>query len=186
MKQLFDFIEKFTPINTEIKNTLNSIVKFEEYSKKDVILKSGDYCKKVWFVNSGMVRKYFLNDGKEITTWIHTENQMFTSLNSYFRMLPTDEYFVAEENTILLSITESDSMKLNKFTEMQKFTKALIETEFSAIDCISKKFNLLSAKEKYLLLSKEAPEIIKRAKLGHIASIMGITQETLSRIRKKS
>lgn len=184
MIQLFNFIEKYVPINPEIRNTLELVVKREEYSKNNYILKAGDFCKKVWFVESGMVRKFFLNDGQEITTWIHVENQMITSLNSYFNNTPTDEYFIAAENSTLLSITAEQSTKLNQYPEMQKFSRVLVETEFSAIDCISKKFHLLSAKEKYKLLCNEAPEVIKRANLGHIASIMGITQETLSRIRK--
>lgn len=184
MNQLFRFIEKYTGLSKNARETLQELVCQEEYKKNEYLLSAGDYCKKVWFLKSGMVRKYFLDNGKEITTWIHTEDQMFTSLNSYFRGLPSDEFFVASENTALLSISLENSKKLEQFPEMVKFSKIHLETEISAIDCISKRFNLLSARKKYELLSREAPEIIKRAQLGHIASIMGVTQETLSRIRK--
>ena len=57
--------------------------------------------------------------------------------------------------------------------------------QFVKIDTNTREFSLMSAKEKYEYLKQISPEMIKRAKLGHIASLMGITQETLSRIRKK-
>ena len=132
-----------------------------------------------------MVRKYYVADGKEITTWIHTENDMFTSLQSYAQNLPSDEFIQACEATEVIGLSKLNSEKLATYPQFMVFGNALMEREFVNIDKHTKALNQRDAKGKYNYLMEIAPEMIKRAKLGHIASIIGVTQETLSRIRKR-
>lgn len=186
MEQLINFINKFTPLDNEVINELEKRVEFETFTKNTFILKEGAKANKVWFITSGLVRKFYIEDGKEITTWIHSENEMFTSMHSYFNQKPSGEYLQAIENTELISLSYLNSQELSKYPQMQIFGNNLITKQFACIDEFSKKFSLMNAKEKYDALSEVAPQIIKRAKLGYIASIMGISQETLSRIRSKN
>jgi CRP-like cAMP-binding protein len=131
-----------------------------------------------------MVRKFHLSNGKEITAWIHTENDIFTSLQSYAQNCASDEFLQACEDTKVVSITKSNSEKLAKHAQFMVFTNALMEREFVNIDRHTKALNQRDARGKYAYLSEIAPEIIIRAKIGHIASIIGVSRETLSRIRK--
>lgn len=131
-----------------------------------------------------MVRKYHLSHGKEITVWIHTENETFTSLQSYAQNTLSDEYLQVCEDTEVISITKSNSEKLAHFSQITTFVNLMMGREFANIDKHSKELNQRDAKGKYEYLKEIAPEVIKRAKLGHIASLLGISQETLSRIRK--
>ncbi len=139
---------------------------------------------KIWFLEKGMVRKFHLHEDKEITSWIHTENETFTSLQSYAQNTPSDEYLQACEATSVISITRANSEKLAQISQFVIFSNALMEKEFVNIDRHSRELNIRDAKGKYEYLREIAPEIIKRAQIGHIASILGISRETLSRIRK--
>ncbi|HEX2919785.1 MAG TPA: cyclic nucleotide-binding domain-containing protein [Bacteroidales bacterium] len=185
MQQLIDFINRYTDLDTESIQALKRNVEFETFSRNQFILNEGRTCNKVWFIKSGMVRKFHLFNGKEITTWIHLENEMFTSLGSYINSIPATEYFQACENTALISITKENSLKLSAFPQLAQFSNNLLGDQLAKIDIMSAKFKTMTAAEKYKLLLSLSPELFKRAKLGYLASVMGITQETLSRIRKQ-
>jgi CRP-like cAMP-binding protein len=183
MQKLIDYIEQFVKLDSEAIKALKSLAEIETYKKNQYILEQGQRCNKIWFIKSGMVRKFHLCDGKEITAWIHTENDTFTSLQSYAQNNQSDEYLQACENTEVISITKQNSEKLAKYSQFMIFTNALMEREFVNIDMHTKAMNQRDAKGKYEYLREIAPEIIKRAKIGHIASIIGVSRETLSRIR---
>ncbi len=184
VKQLIDYIERFVKLDSDAVTGLNDFAKIEIYTKNEHILEQGQRCNKIWFIKSGMVRKYYIHNGKEITTWIHTENETFTSLQSYAQNILSEEYLQATENTEVISITKANSEKLAQFPQIMIFVNAMMGKEFSNIDKHTRELNQRDAKGKYEYLQQISPEIIKRAKLGYIASILGISQETLSRIRK--
>lgn len=185
MQKLIDYIEKIVKLDSDAISALGKLAEIETFSKNQYILEAGQRCNKIWFLKSGMVRKFHIHDGKEITLWIHTENDTFTSLQSYSQRIPANEYLQACENTEVIGITRQNSEKLAQFPQFVIFSNAIMEREFVNIDIHTRELNQKDAKGKYEYLRKIAPEITKRAKLGHIASLLGITQETLSRIRKE-
>jgi CRP-like cAMP-binding protein len=184
MQQLIEYIEEFVKLDSEAIAGLKKFANIEVYSKNQHILEQGQRCNKIWFIKSGMVRKYYIHDGKEVTVWIHAENETFTSLQSYAQNILSEEYLQAIENTEVISITKTNSEKLAQFPQIMTFVNAMMGKEFANIDKHSKELSQRDAKGKYEYLREIAPEIIKRAKIGHIASIIGVSRETLSRIRK--
>lgn len=184
MQQLIDYIEQFVKLDSEAIQALENLAEIETYKKNQHILEQGQHCNKIWFLEKGMVRKYHILDGKEITVWIHTENDTFTSLQSYAQNIPSVEFLQACETTEVISISKSNSEKLARVPQFMIFSNELMRREFANIDKHTKALNSKDAKGKYEYLREIAPEMIKRGKLGHIASIIGVTQETLSRIRK--
>lgn len=184
MQSLFDYIERYVTLDPEAADALEQLATKEQYGKNQYILEPGQRCNRIWFLQQGMVRKYHLHDGKEITTWIHTENETFTSLQSFSQNSPTNEFLQACEETTVISITKKNSEKLARFPAILTFTNAMMEEAFVNMDRHTKALNQLDAKSRYNYLRSIAPEMVNRAKLGHIASIIGVTQETLSRIRK--
>jgi CRP-like cAMP-binding protein len=184
MQQLIDYIERFVRLDAEAILALENLAEIETYKKNQLILEQGQRCNKIWFLKKGMVRKFHICNGKEITTWIHSENDTFTSLQSYAQATPSDEFLQACEETEVISITKSNSERLAKFPQIMIFSNVLMEREFVNVDKHTKALNQRDAKGKYEYLREIAPEMVRRAKLGHIASIIGVTQETMSRIRK--
>lgn len=185
MDLMLNYIKSFTALNKEAEHAVISLSKYAKFKKNEFLVKEGQFCNHLWYLKSGMVRKYYLNDSEEVTVWIHCENEILTSLDAYMHQGPSSEYLQACEDSELIAVSRTASERLGHFPELEVFAKKLIEDQISQIDGISRYFNRMSAKEKYETLRKIAPEMIKRAKLGHIASIMGVTQETLSRVRRK-
>lgn len=184
MDALINYIESIVRLSPEAINELLLRAEKEQVKRQAFILEAGQRCHKIWFLVRGMVRKYYLHNGKEITTWIHTENETFTSLQSYAQRIPAPEYLQACEDSVIIGITRSHSEKLIQFPEFVTFSNTLMEQEFAKIDRHTRELNARDARGKYQYLCQIAPELAKRAKLGHIASILGVSQETLSRIRK--
>lgn len=184
MQQLIDQIEGYVKLDPDTVDGLKEYAQIEVYNKNEHILEQGQRCNKIWFIKSGMVRKYYIHNGKELTVWIHTENETFTSLQSYAQNIQSEEYLQAIEPVEVISITKSNSQKLARFPQIMAYVNAMMGKEFANIDKHSKELSQRDARGKYEYLQAISPEIIKRAKLGYIASILGISQETLSRIRK--
>lgn len=184
MQQLIDYIKTFVELDPAAIAALENLAEIETYTKKQYILQPGQRCNKIWYLKKGMVRKFHFADGNEITTWIHTENDTFTSLQSYAQNTPSDEYLQTCEDTVVIGITKTNSEKLAVHPAFTVFSNTLMQREFVNIDKHTKALNQRDAKGKYEYLKLIAPEIIKRAQIGHIASIIGVSRETLSRIRK--
>ncbi|HPR31886.1 MAG TPA: Crp/Fnr family transcriptional regulator, partial [Prolixibacteraceae bacterium] len=177
-------IEQFVQLDSEAILALENLAEKEYYKKDQHILLQGQRCQKIWFLKRGMVRKYHLFDGKEVTSWIHVEKDILTSLQSYAQNIPADEFLQACEETELIGISKANSEKLALFPQFVEFTNALMEREFVNIDRHTRALNQRDAKGKYEYLREIVPEVIKRAKIGHIASIIGVSRETLSRVRR--
>jgi CRP-like cAMP-binding protein len=184
MDQLINYIEKLVKLNDKAIKALYELADEEFFKKNQYILRQDERCDRIWFIKKGMVRKFHLRDGKEITTWIHTENDTFTSLTSYAGEVGADEFIQACEDTTTISITKNNSKKLAGIEAFSEFSNKMMAREFAKIDFHTKILNSKDARGRYNYLGEIAPEMIKRAKLGHIASIIGVSQETLSRIRK--
>ncbi|WP_321345070.1 Crp/Fnr family transcriptional regulator [uncultured Draconibacterium sp.] len=185
MYQLNNKIDCIEKQNNKIIQQLNRIALPENYLKNQHLLEYGQRCHKLWYLKSGMIRRYCIQDGKEITLWLYTENEIFTELQSFSRLVPSKEYIQACENSEVISISRNDYLNLRQNPEMWQFCVLLIENMFVDINQHMRNMHTKDARAKYEYLRDNAPEIIKRAKLGHIASMLGISQETLSRIRKR-
>lgn len=184
MQTLIDYIERFVKLDVDAVEALKNLAEKESVKKNQFILEQGQKCDKIWFLKKGMVRKFHLYDGEEKTTWIHVENETFSSLQSYAGNTPAEEYLQACEDCELISITKNNSEKLATYPQIVAFVNAMMGKEFANIDKNTKAMNQRDAKGKYDYLREISPEIVKRAKLKDIASIMGVSRETLSRIRR--
>lgn len=145
MEQLINLMERYTPVSQELRDALERYVIKENVAKNDFILRVGQTCNRVWFLNKGMIRKFYLDGkGNEITVWIHFENEPITSLNSFFRQVPSVEYLQACEKSELLSLNYTDSRELSRFPQMEIFNQRHLQ-QFAYIDEVSKQFSLLDA-----------------------------------------
>ena len=186
MQELINFIKKYTALDNAAEKAVTDAAKPEYFQKNEFLLKPGRYCHKIWFIKSGLIRRFYLHKNKEVTIWIYYENQWVTSPQSFFQNEPSSEYLQACENCKLIGISQQANQKLMQYPAIQKFSKLHLQEMLACTEKLAQEFNPLSAGEKYQYLFDHASPIMKRAKLGHIASLMGVSQETLSRIRAKS
>ncbi len=137
-----------------------------------------------YFIKKGLVRIYYLKDGKEITDNFSAENEWITSIYSFLQNIPDHFHIQTLEPTEALKISLDDLEECFKdFPEMERFGRMLISTYFleQSERIIMLQFN--SAKERYQFFERTSKNKLTRVPLGMLASHLGMTQETLSRVR---
>ena len=157
----------------------------DEFRKGHFLYRQGEICQHIYYIEKGLARDYYLTEGgKEITQWFFADNNFLTAVDSFYLHKPTLVYCELLEDSVVYSLKYSEmEAMLNENHEMARFA---FHTVFELARMLSSYISAMkfqSAEERYNALMKEYPRIFQRAKLGHIASFLGITQETLSRIR---
>lgn len=183
MNKLLEFINSFQVLDKETEEAIRGCFKEESFEKNEYIISKGDICSKLYYIESGLVRRFFYNDGEDVTEWIYTDHQFITSLSSYFEQKPSIELFQACEKTKVFSLSYNDEQNLLKYPLFTMFYFKLLRLYLSKLNEFHHLYKSMNAQEKYLYLLDSFPQIIARAKVKDIASLIGVSKETLSRIR---
>lgn len=170
---LHDFLEDFA-----------KIAKIEIVSAKKMLHQEGKICNSFYFIQSGALRVFYFKDGKDITAHFGFEGNGVTAVDSFVQRNSSRYNIEAIEETNLIIIQHSDwyNLLLEK-PQYEKYARIFLEQVYIELAERIEHLVFQSAKERYDNLLNQFPEIINRVSLGHIASYLGITQETLSRIR---
>lgn len=161
---------------------------FEEVRipKKSSIIRPGDETDRVHFVVRGIVRIYYEKENKEITNWFISEGRFFAPVYHLFTGKANPNYYEALEETITISASYREMEKLYaRHHSLEHIGRKLVELYYA--DFLRQSYNVLSlsADERYLNFLKNSPELMSRVPLRFIASYLGLTQETLSRLRAR-
>jgi len=158
----------------------------QELEKGHLLVKAGRVTHRIFFIQEGSARAFYDHDGKEVTAWFYREGLLTTSWTSFFTQTPSHESVELNEDSIIASLTHDQLHQLyQQYPKLQEFGRVMVEDQLVFLDYFYKGFMFMTAKEKYDLLLQVFPDVTQRVNLGHIASFLGISQETLSRIRKK-
>lgn len=186
MSHITNYIKQYINLSEAAELEINNSLLEQNVKKGTVLLEEGKTSNRIYFLKKGTLRGYYYFKGKDITHWVYVEESMVTSWHSFIRQDPAEDYLEATEPALLESLTYEQLNSLySKYPELERFGRIIIEDQIALIDQFYKGFYFLSAKEKYQALIAVFPSVIQRANLGHIASMLGISQETLSRIRGK-
>lgn len=183
MIELIKVINSFQELDSETKKAIEKYFVLEKVKKDEFIVEEGKICRKVYFIESGSIRRFCREEGREVTKWIYTDNQFVTSLSSFFEQKPSFESFQACDETTLYSLSYSDELILLEYPLFLKFHIKQLRLYLSKINEFHHVFRQMNAQEKYSYLLESFPQIILKSKMKHIASLIGVSQETLSRIR---
>ncbi|MFV0267198.1 MAG: acyl-ACP--UDP-N-acetylglucosamine O-acyltransferase [Draconibacterium sp.] len=183
MTDLLQFIHHFQTLDAKTEEAIQNCFIKEFFPKNEFLLKKGQVCKKIQFISSGLVRRFYLADEIESTKWLYHDRHWSASMASYFNQQPSCEYFQACEDTTVYSLSYPDEQALLKYPLFLNFHVQFLRRSIASFDEFHFIFGQLPAREKYLYLLEKFPLIIQRAKLKHIASLLNISQEALSRIR---
>lgn len=158
----------------------------ENISKDTMLIEQGEISKKLYFVEKGMGRSYYLKeDGKEVTQWFFGVGKFMSSVDSFFQQSPSLYYLETLEDSILYSISkENIDLLFSKYHKMEQFGRLVSIEMLTKVVNKLKAIQFQTARERYDYMLAEFPNIAYRVPLGHIASYLGMTQETLSRIRR--
>ena len=182
--KFLDFIQGYVRISPEIATDIEALAEIEQFEKSHQLLKDGQVCHKLYFLTEGTARTFYFLDGKDVTSWIYRDGYMITSWHSFLASKPSFEFIEALEPSIFISLTYNNLQKLyHQHPKLERWGRMIAEEQLTSLDHFYKGFMFASAKKRYQLLLDYFPDVTMRANLGHIASLLGISQETLSRIR---
>ncbi len=155
-----------------------------EFAKDEPVIKQGQYVKDYFFIENGGVRLVVDTPKKEVTAWIIFENNFISNLKSIRKNSPSDFRIMTLEKSNIYRIRAKQMDELcDKFPKWRTFKNIILEDEFLKVVKTLISFQTLDAEERYLQLIQES-DLIKRAPLNQVASYLGITPNSLSRIRK--
>ncbi len=167
-----------------MKSELANRISFKSFKKGELIHDAHTICTKSYFIQKGLLRTYFIKNGKEISEYFPAEGEWSNSPRS-FRTRELDVYYIdAIEDTDTFCLKVNDLMYLfENFPEMERYARLSMGTVFGHFMERITSMRFTTAKEKHLHFIETYHDIYYRIPLGMIASYLGITQETLSRIR---
>ena len=178
--------ENFGQLTTEELALINSYFQEEKLCKNQYFTESGKICNKLSIIKSGILRVYALSDKKEITQWISTKNSFITEMTGFFFNQPNRWSIQAFSDTELLTITKTNYQKLcNDFPKWNEIERQFIVKCFAMIEDRIFSHLSMTAEERYLMYFEQNRALFNQVPLHYIASVLGMTPETFSRIRKR-
>jgi CRP-like cAMP-binding protein len=173
-------------LDCETQNALQEISSTKQFRKGELLLRQDETCNKSYLIKSGIARKYYLNDGKEITTELYFENDLAISFDSYTLQQPSRE-FIQALTDVTVSIVHYQAFQeaKKKFPKLLELDLMLAEYYGMWVENRLFQFHTMSATERYLDILTKSPHIVQSIPLTFLASYLGISLETLSRIRAK-
>lgn len=186
MQQLFSHIKTYSPLSNEAQRALEDHFEQLVLPKAEVLLSEGKICRHLYFIQHGGVRGFYNLDGKEVTHWFGFENDFVTSFHSYITGGPAVENIQAIEGSVCWSISKHTLEALfDRYAEIERMVRVIQERYYIRLEERFVNAHFKTAAERYENLLQRSPHIIERVSLGHVASYLGISQETLSRIRSR-
>lgn len=187
MQALLSVFNSIYPLSDDLKNAIVKESEIIQVKKKTRLLNAGEKSNTIYFINSGAARVFYLDqEGTEITSWFLFENELLISVYSFFTGLPGFEYLETLEDCTLVTLKREKLNKLyEQYLEFNFIGRKLTEYYYIRNEKQANDLRMLTAKQRYEQLITNNPKLLNRVSLGHIASYLGISQETLSRIRKQ-
>lgn len=179
----FSSYATFTP--EEEKTILNSMIVLT-FKKGDIVIKEGDVDNTTFFVVKGLLRQYKMVDGDDLTIDFFSENEWFISLNSFNGDKKANYFLTCLEDTELITGNEESAQALFKvFPRFETISRAVMENTFAKKQALLQAFQTDSPAQRYENFIKHKPDMLQRIPQYYIASYLGLTPESLSRIRKR-
>lgn len=185
-EELLKYALQFTDLSDEEKQAVMEEIPVETFKKGTILLREGEVSTTCFFILKGCVRKYSFIDGEEKTTAFYTENEAVVSFNSYTRQIPADHYFVCvEDTTTVVGYREREAEMYTRFPKFESLSRMFMSQDLGKAQEAMTVFITSSAEERYSYLLQNRPDLLQRVPQHQIASYLGITPESLSRIRKR-
>ncbi len=184
MEQLFTYFRKFNSLSKEAEEAIAEISDSITVKKNTDLQSIGHTCKTIYFIKKGVARIYYLKDGIDITENFFFENDIIARVESLLTGNPSRKAIQILEDATIISINANALFQLyDHFPEIERLFRKIFEAAY--VDTVNRieGMQFHTAEERYKALLNEAPDVLKRVPLKYVASYLGITQVSLSRIR---
>ena len=188
MQQLLsEDINQFSAMSPACQELLFEGVEAEYLHKGKTLLKEGQVCRNIYFIEHGQLRTFYNKNGREINVNFSFENNFTTNLKSFLTATPSDYYIKANEPTTVWIFNKDHLEYLyGKSCEIESFGRKLLEKLLIKNVEHGNLFKIYTPAERYHYIEKYYPELLQRVSLSQLSSYLGISRETISRIRRST
>lgn len=185
-QNLIQFINQLVSFTDEEIQDIQHLFVEKTLKKGEFWVKEGEFNSDILFLNKGMLRSYFVKREVEKTFDLVIENQILTATESYASGLPSTDFIQAVEDTYLSVITK-DNLEIlySKSFKWERVGRIIIEYYTIEKEIRIRSFISETAQERYERLTKDQPELMQRTPQIYLANFLGITPQSLSRLRRK-
>ena len=187
MEALLTRLRAIYPLSDACLRAVQQLMRREQLPARHVLLAPGQVAGRIYFVESGLARGYYLHEGREANTWFMREGDFIISIVSFLTRTASQEFIELLEPAVLHSISHSQLQQLYlDFPEFNYVGRVLTEHYYVLSEQRTQQLRLLRADQRYAQLLHSFPDVLQRVPLKHLASYLGVTPETISRIRAQA
>ncbi|KGF53125.1 Crp/Fnr family transcriptional regulator [Prevotella amnii] len=182
-----ELARKYSTMTHEELNVLENILEPMRFAKGQMILKEGEVCKNIYYIEQGLIRQFYFKKGKQITEHLGEDHTIFMCIESLFKEEPTSLQVEALEPTIIYAIPKFrlEQVALHN-VNIQILYRKILEESLITSQIHADLVRFETAQDRYKRFCKLCPQVILRAPLVYIASYLQMTPETLSRVRSST
>ena len=179
-----ELARKYSTMTHEELDTLESILVPMKFAKGEMILKEGEVCENIYYIEHGLVRQFYFKNGKQITEHLGEDRTIFMCIESLFREEATKLQVEAIEPTTVYALPKQrlEQVALHN-VNIQILYRKILEESLIISQVHADLVRFETAQDRYKKMCKLSPQVILRAPLVYIASYLQMTPETLSRLR---
>ncbi|KAA0770038.1 Crp/Fnr family transcriptional regulator [Bacillus sp. AR2-1] len=181
------YMQNLTTLSEEEQHMILSELQIEEYKKGTVLLRQGDVPSKCYFVLKGCIRQYCIDEtGKEVTSNFYTEEQAIANFNHHKQDKSSPHTLTClEDCLVVVGDLHSEKDMYKKYSQLEEMTRQMIEYHFGEVQEELSLFIASTPEERYKSLLQKRTHLINRVPQYQLSSYLGITPESLSRIKKR-
>lgn len=184
--KLLNYFSRIMPLSEEEVEAIDETMHVQHYEKGTVLLKPGQISSEAYFVLEGLVRQYYLIDGVEKTSDFFSDEQWVVSLNNIHPTNPSTHYLeCCTDCSLVVGNSRKGEDLYKKFQNLATISRKLMERVFTDQQQKMEAFTINTPMLRYQNLLKSRPDLFQRIPQYQIASYIGITPESLSRIKKR-
>jgi len=184
MEQLIQWLCAFHPLSPECQDDLRRIVRHRKVRKNEYLLRGGEVCKNIYFIKKGALRCFYILKEEQVTDWLFKEGDTVVSIGSFYDQMPGIDFIQAMESCEVFYISYKELEALfERHMEFNFVGRVLTNKYLRVWHGQARNMRMLTAEERYLLLMEQQPELINRVEVKYLASYLGMSRETLSRMR---
>lgn len=186
LEPFFSYLRQFVEFSAAEEQLMSEHLSIQDYPKGSALLEEGQQSGAFYFLLRGCVRMYYLVDGVEKNTFFYVENQFVSSYESFVRATPATHYIACLEDSKMVVISKEAAFALLAASpKFEQLSRILMEEELIIYQQMLSAFVTQNAEQRYQQFQDKRPDLAQRVPQYHLASYLGVSPETLSRIRAR-
>lgn len=186
LTSFLDFLKQYVTFSASEEQLLEQQLEVKYFPKGTVLLEEGKRSEAFYFLIQGCVRMYYLVDGVEKNTFFYTEQQFVSSYESFVRGTPATHFIACLEDSQMVAIKRDAAFALlEASSKFEQLSRMIMEEELIIYQQMLSAFVTLNAEQRYQRFLDQQAALAQRIPQYHLASYLGVSPETLSRIRSR-